>query len=147
MRCNKFVHAVMAFMTVILLVPHAFAGDCIPFQVSCEKVDSMYIDLASDLRSDFGKEEKKLVVACVVSLTPEAHQKMIRLMGLCGESLFPIQVGSMLLTHWNLAVRLNNGFYFTGETWPEVREKVLAICPEKIPKNIPQRVLDHKPQK
>ncbi|WP_319541064.1 hypothetical protein [uncultured Pseudodesulfovibrio sp.] len=80
MRCSKFVHAVMAFMTVILLVPHAFAGDCIPFQVSCEKVDSMYIDLASDLRSDFGKEEKKLVVACVVSFTPEVHQKMIHLM-------------------------------------------------------------------
>jgi len=94
-------------------------------------------------------------VVCGVGLTAlgakrfEKHRVEIRekVQTEGGDRFFPIKSGERVITLWDSTVSMNPpGFYFVGRDWPEVRAKALAICPDKVPQDVPQQVLAHRPQ-
>ena len=61
--------------------------------------------------------------------------------------MFPVCAGYHRLVEYDSRTRsIPPKIFFTGDTWEEVRAKLVAICPEKIPKDIPQRVLEFRPK-
>lgn len=130
-----------------ILQPSAHAGDCTPYNVQCEQVESIDFGIAYDLASaGQDVEKRKTVVVGIVFLFPQSYGEMLQAMQRCSAPFMPIYADKSLLTRWDVDVRMSNGFYFTGDTWAEVRNKALAICPEKMPDTIPQQVLDHRPE-
>jgi hypothetical protein len=129
----------LALMTGSLTL--SSAGEPDPFVISCDKVESILVELAYDWS---GPERR--VVGCQVELTQAAGVALDEHCARWFGDMFPITAGGRLIAMYNSTTRsIPPQFSFMEETWDDAKAKLMAICPEKIPK-IPRRVLDHRPE-
>lgn len=142
MKPRIVVKIILGLVLIIFFSNLSLAGEADPFVISCDKVKSELVELAYDLR---GTERR--VIGCQVQLTPAAG---IELDAHCAKwfgDMFPVVAGGHFICMYDSTTRSipPPQFFFTEETWADAKAKLMAICPEKIPK-IPQRVLDHRPE-
>lgn len=116
------------------------------FQVGCVDVAAMMVALGPDLdKEPVASSQRGYVVVCRIGLTPEGGDRFeafrmaardeARAGG--GDRFFVITGGGTFITSWNSTVALNPpGFHVVGRDWPEVRAKLMAICPDKVPQDV-----------
>lgn len=133
----------MILVLALLAVPASlsFAGEPKPFVISCDQVDSIIVELAYDLR---GPERR--VIGCQVNLTQAAGVELDAHCAKWFGDMFPVLAKGRNIVMFDSTTRsIPPKLFFMEETWEDAKEKLTAICPEKIPE-IPQRVLDHRPE-
>ncbi|MBU4191239.1 MAG: hypothetical protein KUA35_08835 [Pseudodesulfovibrio sp.] len=131
---------------VLILVLLAFstgrarAGELAPFAISCEDVKRVIVELVDE----FGKSER-LVVGCQVELTSAAGNRLDTHCAKWFGEMFPVTAGGRQIVMYDSTTRsIPPKLFFMEETWEDIKAKLMAICPDKMPE-IPQRVLDHRP--
>lgn len=117
-----------------------------PFMLSCDKVESVQVDLIHEPGTAWPTDHH--VIGCQLTLTPEAGEELENLgLRYRRDKYVPVMAGSTAVCRHDANVRsIPPVVTFTGETWDEVRTKLMAICPDKIPEDVPQDVLDHRPE-
>lgn len=124
-----------------LCAHHILANSPSPFVISCGDVEHVIVELVDE----FGESER-IVVGCQVELT---HEAGVRLDEYCVNwfgYMFPITAdGRQIIMYDSTTRSIPPQFFFMEETWEDTKAKLMAICPDKIPE-IPQRVLDHRPE-
>lgn len=142
MKNNSLPRLVLGLALVMVSANLSLADGPEPFVISCDKVESITVELAFDMESF-----ERRVVGCQVELTQAAG---IELDAYCANwfgDMFPISAKGKIITMYDSTTRsIPPQFFFTEENWEAAKAKLIAICPEKIPE-IPQRVLDHRPEK
>lgn len=145
-----------AFVTLCLALSlSAVAQANGSFQVGCEDVAAIVVALGPDLeQGPADSSQRGYVVVCGIGLTPEggdrfeAFRTAVRNEARAGDGdrFFAITGGGTFITSWDSTMALTPpGFHVVGKAWPEVRTKLMAICPDKMPRKVPQEVLDHRP--
>lgn len=141
MKSDHFSKFTLALALTIFFSNSALAGDVDPFTISCDKVESIFVELAYDLR---GTERR--VIGCQVRLTPTAGVELDAHCSKWFGDMFPVTASGLQITTFDSTTRsIPPKFFFMEETWEDAKTKLMAICPEKIPE-IPQRVLDYRPE-
>lgn len=142
MRCK---HSLLLAVVLLFSMP-ARANGPAAFYLGCEQVETIVIELAYAVQ-EINRENPRRVVGCEIRLTTEGGTDLD---AHCRENwggIFPVRAGDRPLVEYDSRTRsIPPKIFFTGDTWEEVRDKLMAICPDKIPKDIPQRVLDHRPE-
>jgi hypothetical protein len=142
MKNGSLTRLVLGLALMMVSANLSLADESEPFVISCDKVESVIVELAFDMESF-----ERRVVGCQVELTQAAG---IELDAHCAKwfgDMFPISAKGKTITKYDSTTRsIPPQFFFTEETWEDAKVKLMAICPEKIPQ-IPQRVLDHRPEK
>jgi len=140
MNSNKTLQLIL--FLVLLAAPggSVLAGEAAPFVITCEDVESVIVELVDE----FGCSER-IVVGCQVELTQAAGVELDAHCAKWYGDMFVVTVEGLQITVYDSTTRsIPPQFFFMEETWEDVKRKLMAICPDKIP-DIPQRVLDHKP--
>jgi len=140
MNSNKTLQLIL--FLVLLAAPggSVLAGEAAPFVITCEDVESVIVELVDE----FGCSER-IVVGCQVELTQAAGVELDAHCAKWFGDMFVVTVEGLQITVYDSTTRsIPPQFFFMEETWEDVKRKLMAICPDKIP-DIPQRVLDHKP--
>ncbi|WP_041720137.1 hypothetical protein [Pseudodesulfovibrio piezophilus] len=133
--------SLVPFLALMLVSANlSLAGEPEPFVISCDKVESVMVELAFDIESF-----ERRVVGCQVQLTQEAGVELDAHCAKWFGDMFPIFSEGKVITMYDSTTRSTPPqLFFTEETWEAAKTKLMAICSEKIPE-IPQRVLDHRP--
>lgn len=133
----------LIFILMLLVLPlgHALAGESASFAIGCEDVKHVIVALV-----DEPGESERLVVGCQVELTPAAGRRLDAHCSKWFGDMFPVTASGMQITTFDSTTRsIPPKFFFMEETWEDAKVKLMAICPEKIPE-IPQKVLDYRPE-
>ena len=141
---NNLLLILFLWMLIAAFSKPALAEDPTAFYLTCDRTKSILVEVASDYET-LNSENPRQVIGCQVQLTPEAGKELDKHSLKNWGKMLPICAGEFRLTmHDSKSRSIPPTIFFTGETWEEVRAKVMAICPDKMP-DIPQRVLDHQP--
>ncbi|MBI9081360.1 MAG: hypothetical protein JEY79_16665 [Pseudodesulfovibrio sp.] len=119
---------------------HSFAGEPAHYVISCDKVEAILVELGYDLETF-----ERRVIGCEVELTPAAEVELDTHCAKWFGAMLPITAGGLQIAIYDSTTRsIPPQFVFMEETWKDTKTKLMAICPDKIPR-IPQQVLDHRP--
>lgn len=134
----------LLFVLVLCAFPmgKALAGEPAPFVISCSDVEHVIVELVDE----FGESER-VVVGCQVEFTQETGVELDAHCAKWFGSFFPVTAEGLEIVVFDSTTRsIPPKIFFMEETWEKAKAKLMAICPGKIP-DIPQRVLDHRPEK
>lgn len=132
-------------MLIAALSKPALAEDSTAFYLTCDRTESILVEVISDYKT-LNSENPRQIIGCQVRLTPEAGKELDNHSLNNWGKMLPICAGDFRLTlHDSKSRSIPPKTFFTGDTWEEVRGKIIAICPDKMP-DVPRRVLNHQPK-
>lgn len=142
MKNSSLLKVALILYLMMFSASSVLAGEPDPFVISCDNVKSVIVELAYD----WSNSERR-VIGCQVEFTQETGVKLDAHCAKWFGDVFPVIAKGREIVLFDSTTRsIPPKIFFMEDTWEETKAKLMAICPEKIPE-IPQRVLDHRPEK